>query len=199
MSANRANTLNRSKRYALSLAPILIGAIALYNWVISPHVGYLHAMRRLEPMVDQMVEHRQRICGTLDAELHKLRALQRELAGAREKFFPREECKAFVHSLQSLVEQAGCTLIMAEFTRGEGTRQTPEPGAPAAVEALHVGMTVWGQYGQIITLLERLQENRRAVWVDSCRMDLLDSQEGRLECRLTLTSYVVLEQGESDR
>jgi hypothetical protein len=189
--------LYKSKRYVLSLAPILIGAIALYNWVISPHVGYLYAMQRLDPIVDQMVEQKQRIGNTLDAEHHKLRALQRELAGAREKLFLREESKAFVHNLQSLVEQAGCTLIMAEFTRGEDTRQTLERDAPEAVEALQVGLTVWGQYGQIITLLERLQENRRAIWVDSCHMALLDSQEGRLECRLTLTSYVVLGPGES--
>lgn len=189
--------IGTSKRRAFSAALILVGAVALYNWVVSPHVGYLHAMRRLEPVVGRMVEQRQRIRGALDGKRQKLRSLQREFAETRQGFFTREESEAFTHNLQSFIEQVGCSIVIADFTYGSDGKQDRGPGMPAAVQDYHIGVIVWGYYDEITALLDRLQNNQPIVWVDSCRMDLLDARGGMLECRLALTTYVLWEEGES--
>ena len=51
MPRNPRTQLSASRRYALTTAPFVIAAAALCNWVVWPHVGYLHAMQRLEPVM----------------------------------------------------------------------------------------------------------------------------------------------------
>ncbi len=186
-----------SKKRVFSAALILIGAAALSGWVVSPHVGYLHAMQRLEPVVGQMVQQRERIQGTLEEKLRTLRTLQRELVETGEGCFTRGQFKAFTYNLQSLVEQAGCSIVIVEFTHDADARQGSELRIPGAIHSLRVDVTVWGYYDQIIALLERLQDNQPMVRVDSFRTDLLSGQGGQLECRIALAACVLSEERES--
>jgi len=196
----RTNLVGDSKSNVLPVALVVIGAIAMYNWMVRPHVSYLHAVQRLEPVVGQMADERDRICGTLDARLERLRAMRRELAEVRGGLFTRDELKGFIPDLQSLVEQTGCAVVMADFSDGTETRPARGAGSQAAeVKASRANLTVLGRYDQIITLLERLRSNRRKVYVDSCRLELSDARLGQLKCQLALTTYAVLESGEADR
>ncbi|MEN6338189.1 MAG: hypothetical protein ABFE01_28360, partial [Phycisphaerales bacterium] len=111
------NTSSASRRYAITAAPFVIGAIALYNWVISPHIGYLHAMQRLEPVMGRMADELDAVAGTLNEKLSTMRALRSELAKAREGLFSPEASAAFLRDLQALVETTGCRMTEADFTR----------------------------------------------------------------------------------
>ena len=64
------------------------------------------------------------------------------------------------------------------------------------MEVSHTNLTVSGQYEQIVSLLQTLRDRRQKVWVDSCRMDLLDPRGGGLKCQFGLTTYALLETGE---
>jgi len=198
VSPDRTNTLSRSRRNALSAALIVIGAVAMYNWTVRPHVGYLRAVQRLEPVVSEIAVEKDRVRATLQPKLLKLRTLQQELAKVHEEFFTCEGSKAFVHDLQSLVEGTGCTVLVAAFT-GDDSRQVREPDKAVGVQASHVSLTVQGQYDQIVALLERQRNSRQKVWVDSCRMERSGTAAGQLKCQLALTTYTVLEPGEPNR
>ena len=91
--ADRTIMAKGSKRNAISIALIVIGAAAMYNWILSPQVGYLRAVQRYQPVVDEMAEETGRIGGTLDAKRQQLRTLQQELAEARGSLFTREEAR----------------------------------------------------------------------------------------------------------
>jgi len=184
-----------SRRCALTAAPFLIGVLAVYNWVISPHIGYLHAMRRLEPVVDRMAEELDAVSGGFDEKCSTMRKLRGELAEVREGLFTREESKAFIRDLQTLVGKAGCTMVAADFTCGKKAKETEDPNVPVVVEALYANFTMMGQYEQIVAFLQMLREGQQKVWVDSCRIDLRDPRSGRLECRLGLAIYIVRQPG----
>lgn len=180
----------------MAAAPLIIGAVALYNWTISPHVGYLHAMQRLQPVMGRMAEELDAIHGTLEEKRSTMRSLQRDLGRTRDGLFTPEESTAFLRSLQALAESTGCTMVGADFTVEEEADRISDPNTPVIAKASHVDLTVTGSYEPIVLLLQTLRERRQKVWVDSCNLNLADPRRGRLECQLGLTIYVVLQSGE---
>jgi hypothetical protein len=189
--ANRVIVTKGSKRTALSIAVIVIVAAAMYNWVLSPQVGYLRAVQRYRPVVNEMVEKTGKIGKTLDEKRRQLRTLQRELAETHDRFFTREEARTFLGNLQSFVEQTGCKVAAADLTSDGRTGQPRESKELASVVTSQVDLTAVGQYDQIIALLERLQGNRRRIRVDSCGLKLSDMRSGRLECKLILILHAL--------
>ncbi|MBN1506217.1 MAG: hypothetical protein JW955_05200 [Sedimentisphaerales bacterium] len=199
MAADRILMMKGSKRNALSIALVAIGAAAMYNWILSPQVGYLRAVQRYEPVVNEIAERTERVGATLDKKRRRLRYLQQELAEARDSLFTSAQAKGFLGSLQPFVEQSGCKVIAADFS-GEGQTGSSSKGKEAAaVTTSRVAVTVVGSYDQTIALLDRLQTNRPKIWVESCSLKLSDVRTGRLECRLVLALHAVHdEEGHAD-
>lgn len=171
MVAKPHKVLGRPARNALAGALLVIGVIALYNWMVAPHVAYLHAVQQLAPAVERMAAENDRIRRTLGPDLRRLQSVRRERADVQKELFAGAEFTALVRSLPELVEQTGCTVIVADFT-GSGD---PGPGRGAepntAFTIRRAGVTVRGTLDQIAALLDRLQEHRPKVWVDAFRME----------------------------
>jgi len=163
----------------------------MYNWMISPQLGYLRAVQRYQPVVDEMAEKTGRIGGSLDKKRQQLRTLRRELAETRDGFFTPEEARMFLGNLQSFVEQTGCKVAGANFASDGRTGPSRGSEELAPVVTSQVDLTVVGQYDQITMLLERLQSNRKKIWVDSCGLKLADVRSGRLECKLILILHAL--------
>jgi hypothetical protein len=190
------NPSSDSRRFAATAAPLVIAVAALYNWVISPHVCYLHAVQRLEPVVGRMCDELGTVSGGLDGKLSTMRTLRGELAQVRKGLFTPEERETFLRDVQVLVEETGCTMTLADFTRKDDAKRPHDPNTPVLVEPAHADLTVGGQYEQIVALLQTLRGMPQRVWIDSCRLDLVDPPSGRLEGQFGLTIYAVLEPGE---
>ena len=186
--------IHGSKRNALSIALVVIGAAAMYNWILSPQVGYLRAVQRYQPVVSEMAEQTERIGKTLDRKRQQLRAVQAELARTRDSLFTPAQAKEFLGSLEPFVAQTGCKVTTAEFGSERQNGQPREAKERAPVTASHVDLTLTGQFDQIIASLERLQSNPKRIWVDSCVLKLADMCSGQLECRLALTLYALCEE-----
>ena len=193
MIADRLRTHPQVVRHASSAALVLIGALALYNWVLAPHVGCLQAMQKLETAVGSIAEEKDRIGATLDAKAGQRRSLQQELADLEESVFSAQKAKVFVESLLPAVEGTGCTVIEADFAGKATAVRVEEPNAPV-VELLQPSLVVSGQSDQISALLQRFRDHRPRVWIDSCQCDFSDRGAGLVECRLVLALYVVAAQ-----
>lgn len=194
---DQVRTLLDSKRYALLAAGFVIALAAAYNWVIAPHLGYLHAMERLEPAVNTMAGELGRISDTLDERWSRLRRLRRELAESRMQCFTAEECRRFMQALQDRVEEAGCLTVAVDFTRDDPPTADARPSAP--VQACHVDLTVVGKYEQMIMLFQELREGQEKIGVDSYRLDLLDSTRRQMELQIRLAIHAVLPPDEVQR
>ncbi len=196
MSADRNSRVGRPMRRAWPAALLIIGAIALCNWVAGPYLGYLRAVQQLKPVVGQMAEEKNRIHGNLGPKLRQMRTMERELADIRAGLFRSGEAGEFVRNLPALVEQTGCTIVLAGFAGGAAGPARPAD-EPDTLEVSHANLTVLGQYEQLIALLERLQDHRRKVWVDSCRVERLDAGSGLCRCRMAVTIYALAAAGDS--
>jgi hypothetical protein len=146
---------------------LVIGAVAMYNWVVSPHVAYLHAVQQLEPAVERMAAENERIRRSLGPDIRRLQSVRRERAGVQEGLFADTELIALIRNLPALVEQTGCTVVVADFTGGGDPGADPD----AAFTIRHAGLTVRGTLDQITALLDRLQKHRPKVWIDAFRME----------------------------
>ena len=203
MIADRLRRCPRAARDTSSVALLIIGLLALYSWVLAPHVGYLHALERFESAVTRVSEERDRISDSLDTKVAQWRSLQREMADFEEGLFPAQEAQTFVRGLLPFVEETGCAVLLADYAGGgrvepvgEGFPDAvscvggPEPNAPVALAVSHLDLAASGTPEQVMTLLERMENHRPRVWVDSCRFDFPHGYSGRIECHLVLTLYV---------
>ena len=190
MPVPQINSFSFSARRATSAALLLVGLIAMLRWMVWPHVGYLQAVQRLEPVVEEMAGANDRIRRMLGPRLRERRALQRELDGIRAGLFTPAGGPAFLHDLPSWVERAGCTLLAAHFTTEGGAARDGAPDPPDALTACRANVTVAGRHEQIIALLAGLQNHRPRVWVDACRLEASPPRSERLKCELAMTIYV---------
>jgi hypothetical protein len=188
------NMLGRSARNALAGALFVIGTIAMYRWVVSPHVAYLRAVQRLGPAVERMAAEDDRIRRSLGPGLRRLQSMQQERTDLQEGLFTRAEFTSFIRNLPALVEQTGCTVIVADFTGGSDPGATRGADPDAAFTARPAGLSVRGTLDQLTALLDRLQKNRPRVWVDTFRMERVGGAGTEpFKCQLALVMYTLAE------
>jgi hypothetical protein len=190
---DRLRRYPKAARNVSSVALLAIGVLALYNWVLAPHVGYLHAVQRLGPVVDRVTQERERICSTLDEKVGRWRTLQQELAELDEGVFTPDRATTFVRGLLPLVEETGCTVVRADFGTDAKTERFEEPNLPVVIEVSHVDLDVLGPPDRISALLRRLRDSRPRAWIDSCRYNFSGVDARQVECNLVLTLYTIVD------
>jgi hypothetical protein len=188
----------KAARNASSAALLTIGVLALYNWMLAPHVGYLHAVQRLGPVVGRVTQERERIRSSLDGKVSQWRTLQQDKAKLDEGVFTEEQAKAFVRGLLPIVEETGCAVLRAEFNPDAKTQRLDEPNLPVVIEVSRMNLDVLGQLDQVSALLRQLRDSRPRAWIDSCQCDFSGGATGQVECNLALALYVIVDRQEGD-
>ncbi len=209
MIADHIRRYPKAARNASSAALLIVGVVALYNWVLAPHVGYLRAVQRLEPVVGRVTYERERICSTLDRKVSQWRNLQQAKAELDEGVFTVEQAKAFSRGLLPLVEETGCAVLRAdfkpdprtgppnaEFRIGDPTQRLDEPNLPVVIEVSRMSLDVLGQRDQVSALLQQLRDRRPRAWIDSCQCDFSGGDASPVECNLTFALYVIIDRQE---
>jgi hypothetical protein len=193
MTADRLRRYPKAARNASSAALLAIGVLALYNWMLAPHVRYLHAVQRLGPVVGRVTQERERISSTLDGKVGQWRALQRDKAELDEGVFTAQQAKAFLRGLLPLVEETSCVVLRADFNPDARTQRFDEPNLPVVMEVSRMSLDVLGQLEQVSALLQRLRDSQPRAWIDSCQCDFSGGNAGRVECNLALVLYTIVD------
>jgi hypothetical protein len=185
--------LNRSTRNTVFTALIIIATIAMYNWIVAPHVTYLFAVQQYESVVSNVVEKNKVIAREVKAKTKKLEAIYRQFASARSTLFTPDEANAFFSDLQVVSEEAGCTvrslnLVVSKPSFGDKRKQA---GNTSGIIANSAMLTVSGQYNSIIRLVEKLQNHRKKIWIDLFKMETIDFGSAQLKCDMTITIYTI--------
>ena len=196
MITDRLRRHPKAARHASSAALLAIGVLALYNWVLAPHVGYLHAVQRLGPVVDRVTEERERIYSTLDEKIGQWRALRQDMHELDEAVFTVDRAKTFVRGLLRLVEETGCAVVRADFSPEAKTQWFGEPNLPVVIEVSQMNLDVLGQPDQVSALLQRLRDSRPRAWIDSCQCDFSGGDAGQVECNLILALCTLVDRKE---
>jgi hypothetical protein len=186
-------SLNRSTRNTVFTALIIIATIAMYNWIVAPHVTYLFAVQHYESVINKVVEKNKVIGREVKAKTKNLEAINHQLASARSALFTPDETKAFFSDLQVVSEDAGCAVrslnvAVSEPFLGDKRKQA---GNTSGIVVNSATLTVSGQYSSIIKLLEKLHNHSKKIWIDSFKMEIIDFGSAQLKCDMTIKIYTV--------
>ena len=174
--------LNSTSRNAISAALVIIVTIAVYNWIVAPHVTHLFAVQQYETAVDDVVKENKILSSAVRTKKKKLEQLHEQFAQLQSSLFMIDQAKEFFSDLQGISEQANCTVHSLNLVTSEQNSEVA-----LGIVTKSAILSVIGTYGDIIRLVERLQACPQKVWIDSVRMMNLDDASGQLKCDMTIT------------
>jgi hypothetical protein len=187
--------MDQSAKTVMSAVVIIVAGVAAYGWVVSPHVAYLRAVQKYEPVVEDVARQKIAVSGALGAKRRRLEAIRSELALLRTEFFTPVEAVTFFSGLKQLAEENGCTVDFIDFTFDSGPRdEETSPGF--SIAGHHASLSLIGQYSDLVAMFEQLQQRTQEVSIDSSWIELSDVRTGRLKGRIALTIWVIT--GEED-
>jgi hypothetical protein len=189
---DRIITLNRSAKAAMSVSLVAVAAVAMYGWMVAPHVRYLYAVQEYGPVVQKAANERRILQQALGAKRRKLDAVQTELTGLRAEMFTLDEARDFFGDMESLCRKTGCTVSSVSFdTQSARPRAPASPGPVVIIVTRRVHLAVLGRYDQVVMLLNEIHARPQRVCIDSCRVELVDFRSAGLKCDITMTLWVL--------
>lgn len=200
MLLDNLTKLSRPSRNALSAALVIIAAIAVYNWMVAPHANYLFAAQQYESVVDNVAKKNKILSNTVKVKEKKLQELRERYAQLRHTLFTSDEAQELLSGLRVICEKADCTVNSLNFvTSKPNSKRKPVPLEAAAgqvkgnsdVAANNAVLSVTGVYGNIVELIEIIQERTQGVWIDSIEMTALEEDSAKLKCDMAVTIYTI--------
>ncbi len=183
--------MSRLSRSTVSTVLIVISAIAMYNWIVSPRAAYLRAVQRHEIVAGNIAQKSEVISKNVIAKRKELQELQQQFTKLRDTLFTPEQAKEFFSDLQTISEEAGCVVYSLNILTAAPSRERQQSQDASYIVPRSATLTVAGVYEKIIRLMERLQVRTQKVWVDSIKMEIFDYDSAEPKCDITITLYTV--------
>jgi hypothetical protein len=171
---------------------VLIGTVACYNWFVAPHTNYLRAAQRYESTAEDLARKNSVMTAGIAEKKRKLARLQAEFAQARELVFDGAGAKDFFNAIEAAAEKAGCAVLSLTFPSTDKKPDSRRRGGFLRGE--HAKLSVLGDYGGIIALMDEFQNRRERVVIDSISIESTGNPgapERRLDCRMNVTVYIM--------
>jgi len=187
MLVNDLAKMNRSSRNAASASLIVIAALAMYNWIVTPHATYLSAAQRYESVTDNIVKKNKAIGNRVKTKKMKLQELHEQSAQLQSTLFTPDQAREFFSDLQAISEETGCIVYSVNLvTSGPGPKGGQSKDTSGVVTKSAV-LSVVGVYRNIAKLIKRIQARTQKVWIDSVKVRTLDYSSDQPRCDITIT------------
>lgn len=191
MLVDNLSKLKAPYRNVLSAALIIATAIAMYNWVLAPHVSYLFAVQKYEPVASNIANENVALCNALEDKRKQLDQLRQQFTQLQSALFTPQQAKEFFRDLQNLAAESGCTVTSVSFPPDQPGPLIRQGDKTLLVVSRGALLGLLAPYDKVVSLLARLQNSDQKVWIDSFTMELRDPGSAQLECTIALTIYIV--------
>lgn len=170
---------------------VIIAFIALYNWLIQPHTGYLCAAQRYEEVSNNIINKNKSLTIDVAGKRKNLKDLDQEFESVCSYLFELEEAKQFLSNIETMAEQTGCHLRSLDFSPLEPKEANASEENGISIISNTAAFSVTGGYSNMVVLINKLQNQPRRVWIDSISIAL--SPRVGLTCEITIKFYVIIE------
>ena len=194
MLVEKLSKLSSSSRNALSAALVLIAAVAMYRWLVAPHVTYLFAVQRYEPILQDVAQKKQNLRNSVTVKRKRLVDLEEEFSNVVGEFFTSEQAGAFFAEIPDIAGREGCPVSAVSFQPAQAGPTLRYGGKVLVIRSRAASLTVTGQYNSVMALLGALGDRQQRVWVDSLRMELSDVTTGILRCTISISIHTIEDQ-----
>jgi len=186
--------LTKSKRpakTALLAALVLIGAVAVYNQIVTPHRNYLMAAQQYESAVGHLDRKNQTIRHDLTVKKTELEELQEKFRQTHFELFDPVEAGQFFSHIQDKSEEAGCIVSLLTFSTGNLASEKKRSKSNHYITKEQAKLSFLGGYANIVALMDKLQDSPKKVCIDPVGINTDDQDTVHLECEMTVTIYVI--------
>ena len=183
----------RSSTGTLFGAMVVIVGIAMYGWIVAPHVAYLKAVQAYEPVVNNVNKERTRLEGMLKTRRERLDTINAEFSEIRKILFTFDQAQAFFQDLGKTAETYGCEIYRIDILTDEPKPVVGRPGDAALVEAIQASVSIVGYFQGLVDFVQDLQHFEHEIRIGSLKMFVNRREDTQLKCDLTITVYVMQE------
>lgn len=187
---NLTKSTRSSKNVAL-VTLILIGVIAVYNWLVAPHRNYLLAAQKYESTVGNLAKKNHIIAKKVKNKTKELDRLQEKFRQAHARVFDSTEARRLFSDIPAFTQEAGCVVDSLEFLSGGLESKKKQPGKNSGINTQRAKLSVLGSYGGIAVLMNKLQERDEQVRIDSVTVKPIRRGSSRLKCDMTIAINVI--------
>ncbi len=187
MLVNDFAKLDRSKRNAASVALIVIAALAMYKWMVTPYTVYLSAVKGYESTIDNIVKKNKDIDNKVKTKRKKLQELSEQSTQLQSILFTHDQAKEFFSDLQAISEQTDCSVNSLNFMTSKNNPKDEQSEYTSGIVIKSAVLCVVGQYNDIARLIERLQTRTQKVWIDAVKVRTINYGSDRPRCDITIT------------
>lgn len=170
---------------------MLIGIIAAYNWIIAPHRNYLLAADKFESTVTNLARKNQIIGNQVTMKKKELEELHEKYKQSCARLFNPVQAGEFFSNIQARAERVNCILSSLTFSPVRPAPKTARPQTDEYITAQSATLTLSGGYGNILALMDLLQDGPKQVCIDSVGINSDEQDSVQLECGMTVTIYVI--------
>jgi hypothetical protein len=189
MMKNLIRLQNFSRRNVVAVTLILIAAIAIYNWFITPHSNYLMAAEKYTSAARAMEKTGRMIEAELRLKQKKIDELAGQFDLAKQEFFDVGAAKDFLAGIQSQAKKSKCVIDTLKFLPAEQVITADTNNID--IKEYKVNLGVVGQYADIVVFLDSLQNRKQKVWIDNVKLQLKDPSKGYLVCDAVMSLYTL--------
>ena len=191
MLINNLTKVNRSSRRAVFAALVVIGAVAIYNWTVTPYTAFLLAAQRYELAAGKIAEEKKLVSNAVEVRKKKLQELLEQSTQLQNMLFTPDKARGFFSDLPITAQQSGCNVTSLNFIDRERSSKDKQSDIVTDVVAKSLELSVLGAYENIIKLIEKLQTHTQNVWIDSVNMRTPDDGSDSPVCEITVTVYTI--------
>ncbi len=196
MLLNNWTKLSHSSRNSMLTALVVIAAIGLYNWIVAPHRSELLAAQNHESVMNNLVTKNKSVGSDIVIKKKKLKELRDKLRQAHVELFDPVQARKFFSEIKLLARQHRCELSSSNFLPAGSKLKTGRPQRRGDVTINRATISIVGAYGNLVALINKLQDRAQRVRLDSISIRPGSDGSGRVECDAAITVYVAHKKGE---
>jgi len=188
------DTITKSSRHskiAVSVMIVVIVSVAAYNWLVAPHISYLHAAEQYQFAVKNMATQNNVIKNSLNGRKEKLEKFRRDLAKTRAMIFTASGAKRFFSSIEAISSKADCLIYSINFLSEKNKSDAKSAQNVTGIIPQRVFVNFAGTFSNLIKFLTKLTDRPQKVSIDSIRIEATNSDPTLLECEMIFTIYRV--------
>jgi type II secretory pathway pseudopilin PulG len=189
MRLHKLNELAASEHRAVVAVLCIIGALAVHNWLVSPHMASLRAAQQYERATSTVMDKSKVKNQQLQAKREAFDRLLAERTALAEGIFRPDEVEPFFNELEHLCTETQCAVVLFSHAEESNSIRHGVGDANEPVSQRTAKLTLQAGYGNVVRLVEKLQTYPRRVWIDRLQIVYTPEISG-VTCDLEISIYV---------
>jgi Tfp pilus assembly protein PilO len=177
-------------RVIVSVSTVVILAIAVYNWAVSPHTKYLHAAEKYQTMADNVEKKTRSLKKVVSIKEKKLESLKQELIEFKTAFFTPSEGVEFFSGLEPIAEKTGCNIKLMTFGSARSMVIDESDTDSDMITVKIATLQYTGKYARVTRFLKYLNDYPKRVAVSNLRIKSPSNSDTILDCKMNITIYI---------